>query len=337
MGCGLFAGPHPIGDAQPIWCLTHIIERRLWYLPSRRAGRCRAKFMIQSKLPTLAALVLLVLLTVGCTAASSPQETDDAVASADEMAEVADVVEAGMTPINGSQIKDGVYSVTVDSSSSMFQIVSCQLTVQDGEMTAKMTMGGTGYLSVFMGTGEEAAGAQETSLIPFEEDPSGAHTFTVPVEALDMGIPCAAFSKNKEKWYDRTLVFRADSLPVDAFAEGVVTTPDSLQLSDGEYQVEVSLEGGSGKASLESPARLHVQNGQVTATITWSSANYDYMKVDGVQYDAVITEGRSAFTIPVTCFDWRMAVIADTIAMSQPHEISYALRFDSASIAPAEI
>ena len=113
MGCGLFAGPHPIGDAQPIWCLTHIIERRLWYLPSRRAGRCRAKFMIQSKLPTLAALVLLMLLTVGCTAASSPQETDDAVASADEMAEVADVVEAGMTPINGAQVKDGVYSVTV--------------------------------------------------------------------------------------------------------------------------------------------------------------------------------------------------------------------------------
>ena len=285
------------------------------------------------------ALAPLLLLGAGCAANTDSQQADsqptsDAVASADEMAGVEDVVEEGMTPIDGSQVKDGVYDITVDSSSSMFQIVSCELTVENGSMTAQMTMGGTGYLYVYMGTGEQAANADESEYIPFVEDAAGAHTYTVPVEALDAGVPCAAFSKNKEKWYDRTLVFRADSLPTDAFAEGVVTTAEDLSLADGAYQVDVTLEGGSGRASVESPARMTVENGKVTATIVWSSSNYDYMKVDGVRYDAVIENDRSVFTIPVTCFDWKMAVVADTIAMSQPHEIDYALRFDSASISP---
>ena len=285
------------------------------------------------------ALASLLLLGAGCAANTDSQQADsqptsDAVASADEMAGVEDVVEEGMTPIDGSQVKDGVYDITVDSSSSMFQIVSCELTVEDGSMTAQVPPGGTGYLYVYMGTGEQAANADESEYIPFVEDAAGAHTYTVPVEALDAGVPCAAFSKNKEKWYDRTLVFRADSLPTDAFAEGVVTTAEDLSLADGAYQVDVTLEGGSGRASVESPARMTVENGKVTATIVWSSSNYDYMKVDGVRYDAVIENDRSVFTIPVTCFDWKMAVVADTIAMSQPHEIDYALRFDSASISP---
>lgn len=285
------------------------------------------------------ALASLLLLGAGCAANTDSQQADsqptsNAVASADEMAGVEDVVEEGMTPIDGSQVKDGVYDITVDSSSSMFQIVSCKLTVENGSMTAQMTMGGTGYLYVYMGTGEQAANADESEYIPFVEDAAGAHTYTVPVEALDAGVPCAAFSKNKEKWYDRTLVFRADSLPTDAFAEGVVTTAEDLSLADGAYQVDVTLEGGSGRASVESPAQMTVENGKVTATIVWSSSNYDYMKVNGVRYDAVIENDRSVFTIPVTCFDWKMAVVADTIAMSQPHEIDYALRFDSASISP---
>ena len=285
------------------------------------------------------ALASLLLLGAGCAANTDSQQADsqptsDAVASADEMAGVKDVVEEGMTPIDGSQVKDGVYDITVDSSSSMFQIVSCELTVENGSMTAQMTMGGTGYLYVYMGTGEQAANADESEYIPFVEDAAGAHTYTVPVEALDAGVPCAAFSKNKEKWYDRTLVFRADSLPTDAFAEGIVTTAEDLALADGDYQVDVTLEGGSGRASVESPAQMTAENGKVTATIVWSSSNYDYMKVDGVCYGAVIENDRSVFTIPVTCFDWKMAVVADTIAMSQPHEIDYALRFDSASISP---
>ena len=287
----------------------------------------------------LAALAALLLFGTGCAADTNGQQSNipsanDAVASADEMAGIEDVVTEDMTPIDGSQVRDGVYDVTVDSSSSMFRIVACRLTVKDGSMTAQMTMGGTGYRYVYMGTGEQAAAADEAAYIPFVEDAAGAHTYTVPVDALDAGVPCAAFSKNKEKWYDRTLVFRADSLPVDAFADGVVTTPEELALADGTYQVDVALECGSGRASVESPAQVTVKNGEVTATIVWSSSNYDYMRVADVRYDAVIENDRSVFTIPVTCFDWKMAVVADTVAMSQPHEIDYALRFDSASLSP---
>ena len=69
----------------------------------------------------------------------------------------------------------------------------------------------------------------------------------------------------------------------------MLTTPESLNLADGEYTVEVTLSGGSGKAKIASPVRLHVSNGNCTAEIVWGSKNYDYMKVEGVQYGAAKT------------------------------------------------
>ena len=69
------------------------------------------------------------------------------------------------------------------------------------------------------------------------------------------------------------------------------------------------------------------------ATIRWSSSNYDYMKVGGVRYDYVNEPGeKSTFVIPVASFDVPMDVIADTVAMSEPHEIEYTLTFDSSTI-----
>ena len=281
--------------------------------------------------------LILILLMTGCGLIATPpaEPGSSQVAGAEDMTDVVDVVEEGMVPVSGSSLRDGTYEITADSSSSMFHIVRCELTVAEGEMTARMTMSGTGYLYVFMGTAEEAAGADASVYIPFEENSDGTHSFTVPVEALDMGIPCAAFSKNKELWYDRTLLFRADSLPMDAFADGVITTPESLGLSDGTYPVEVTLEGGSGRASVASPAVLTVSEGVFTAELVWSSGNYDYMKVGDVQYLPVSTEGNSVFEIPVTGFDYKMPVIADTTAMSQPYEIEYTLYFRSDSIEAA--
>ena len=282
--------------------------------------------------------VLMLSLLSGCGTNPAPEETGSVgtasaqVASAEEMAAPEQVGEEGMEPINGEQVNDGVYDITVDSSSRMFHITSCELTVQDGKMSAVMTMSGTGYLYVFMGTGEQAVQADESEYIGFEQTDSGEHTFTVPVEALDKEISCTAFSKNKKKWYDRTLVFRADSLPTDALSEAVRTTPESLQLQDGTYTVEVTLTGGSGRATVSSPAELVVADGTVTARLVWSSPNYDYMKVDGVQYNPVNTEGNAVFDIPVTVFDYKMPVSADTTAMSTPHEIEYFLYFDSSSI-----
>ena len=104
----------------------------------------------------------------------------------------------------------------------------------------------------------------------------------------------------------------------------------------GLYRIGVTLLGGSGKASVSSPAELKIKDGQATVRLEWSSPNYDYMVVDGVRYEPVNTEGNSVFEIPVSVFDEDFSVTADTTAMSTPHEIEYQLRFDSSSITPDE-
>ena len=104
-------------------------------------------------------------------------------------------------------------------------------------------------------------------------------------------------------------------------------------LEDGEYSIQVDLEGGSGKASVSSPTLMLVKNGRMYAELQWSSSNYDYMIVDGEKFQNESEEGRnSVFTIPVTALDDRMEVIADTLAMGAPHEIDYTLTFYEASI-----
>jgi hypothetical protein len=122
----------------------------------------------------------------------------------------------GKKPVYPADITDGVYSIDVKSSSSMFRVVDCQLTVSGDAMTAVMTMSGQGYGYLFMGTGEEALAAPETEYIPFELDGEGQKTFTVPVTALDTTVKCAAWSIKREKWYDRDLVFMSDNLPKGA-------------------------------------------------------------------------------------------------------------------------
>lgn len=253
-----------------------------------------------------------------------------------ESGSLGDAVKDGMGPVSADALKDGVYEVRVDSSSGMFRITECELTVQDGAMSAVMTMSGTGYLKLYMGTGAEAEQASEADFIPFVENADGKHTFKVPVEALDKEINCSAFSRKKETWYDRVLVFCSGSLPAEAFADGEAATAKSLKLEDGSYTVAVRLEGGSGRASVETPAALRVEDGNAFAVITWGSSNYDYMKVDGEKLDLISTGGNSSFEIPVRVFDRKMPVIADTIAMSEPHEVEYTLVFDSTTIKKAE-
>lgn len=297
------------------------------------------------KIKGIAVLAVSVLIASFGAESSAKEQTETVteaesksadVASANEMAEPEEIVEDWMVPIRGEKLNDGTYDMEVRSSSSMFKIVDCELTVTEGKMTAAMTMGGTGYLKIFMGTGEEAVNASEEEYIPFKENADGTHTFTVPVEALDHGIDCAAFSKKKEKWYDRALVFMSTSLPADAFKELKVTTAKELGLDDGTYLAEGTLSGGSGRTTIESPVKIAVENGKLTAEVIFSSPNYDYMLVDDEKYEMVNTEGNSTFLIPIPGFDYNIPVVADTIAMSTPHEIEYTINFDSATIEKAE-
>ena len=312
--------------------------------------------MRKKVLCVLCAVVMLLSLFAGCAKKQEPQaaaETPQAqpaqteavqtetgqssqVATAEEMTEVVDVVEPGMIPVYPDELVDGTYDVEMVSSSSMFKADHVQIVIENGEMTAVLYMTSKSYLYMFPGTAEEAAAADEKDYIPLVELDEETGTFTLPVEALDAGIPAAAFSKRKEKWYDRTLLFRADSLPDTAFVGSRTrgTKPEDLGLEDGTYTVDVLLEGGSGRASVQSPALFTVKGDAFAVTIIWSSDKYDFMIVNGTQYDPVNTEGNSAFEIPLTVFDWNMPVQADTTAMSQPHLIDYTLYFDSNSIGP---
>ena len=72
----------------------------------------------------------------------------------------------GQVPVFGDKVENGTYPIEVESSSSMFRVVKASLTVEDGDMEAVLTLSGTGYLKLYMGTGDEANRSSEGSHIP---------------------------------------------------------------------------------------------------------------------------------------------------------------------------
>lgn len=270
--------------------------------------------------------------TENTSASTEKSSNDDKVADASEMTEVEEVIDINMTPVTADMLNDGEYDIDVLSSSSMFKIDNVTLKVDGGKLTVVMTMVSKSYLYVYPGTPEEAVAAGEDGYISAEDAGDDKASFTFEIPALDSEVKCAAFSKKKEKWYDRSLCFLSSRLPIEAYKEGTLATAGTLGLEDGTYSADVTIAGGSGKAKLESPASVEVKDGQLYATLVWGSSNYDYMIVDGTRYEAEIVEEHSTFVIPVTAFDYRQVVIADTTAMSKPYEIEYSIRFDSKSI-----
>ena len=103
-------------------------------------------------------------------------------------------------------------------------------------------------------------------------------------------------------------------------------------LEDGKYSIEVILEGGSGRATITSPAIMTVRGGKGYVQIEWSSPNYDYMKVENKTFKPLQEAGNSTFELPIIDFDMPIAVVANTTAMSTPHEIEYTLTFLQDSI-----
>ncbi|WP_418745504.1 hypothetical protein [Frisingicoccus sp.] len=284
--------------------------------------------MLKKRIVYFAALLMMITGVLGTPVICHGEENSDLIAGDDERAAQQTVGEEGAEPVYAENLIEGTYEIEVDSSSSMFRIVHADLTVKDGRMTAVLTLGGTGYLKLFMGTGEEAVAADESAYAAFVEDSEGAYTYEVPVEALNKELECTGFSKRKEKWYDHQIFFKAETLPEEAFA----VEAETIDLKDGEYTVQVDLAGGTGRAEITSPAVLRIEDQSATAVIEWSSSNYDYMVVNGKKYFPVNSEGNSVFEIPVLAFDKAMTVTADTTAMSTPHEIEYMLTFDKASI-----
>lgn len=100
-------------------------------------------------------------------------------------------------------------------------------------------------------------------------------------------------------------------------------------MSDVPSQVSVFLEGGSGKTKIQSPAQVSVENGNIFLTVIFQSPNYDYVIVDEKKILNQAESGNSTFKIPVKNLQDSISIIADTTAMSVPHEINYTINFNS--------
>ena len=276
----------------------------------------------------LTALIALTVLIAG--AAYAEDAPTGGVASEEEMSDVIDIVGEDMTPVTAEMLNDGEYDVEVDSSSSMFKIVGCVLRVENGAMSVRLYMKSEAYSYMYAGPAEEAAAADIGELSPLSEDGEGRY-FALTVDALDAGYICAAYSVRKQVWYPRTLVFRSDSLPLDAFRPEYVNTVETLGLSDGEYECEAVL-GGQGKAEIVSPVKLTVANGEAAARIVFTTSKIDYVIVNGEKILPADTTDGAAFDIPVQAFDRPIAIIVDSTAIKPATEVPYSITFISETL-----
>ena len=269
---------------------------------------------------------LALSLLVGCGASSTASSAASGAASSEAASSVAS------SAVETAALPDGVYTADFDTDSSMFHAnEACNgkgtLTVENGQMTFHVSLASTHIVNLYLGKAADAAANASdwlqptTDTVTYSDGTSEeVYGFDIPVSAVDADFDLAILG-TKGKWYDHVVSVR------NAVQQAGTAAP-----ADGTYTCEVTLEGGSGRATVESPAALTVADGKMTAAIVWSSPNYDYMLVDGEKYLPTNTEGNSTFEIPVAALDTALDVTADTVAMSTPHEIEYTLTFDSASL-----
>ena len=283
----------------------------------------------------LAVSALLAASLAGCGSSASSvasSASSEAVSSVAESA-VSEAASESAAASSALALEAGTYTAEFDTDSSMFHVNEASdgkgtLTVEDGQMTLHISLQSKKIVNLYVGMAADAPDHEAdwlqptTDTVTYSDGTSEeVYGFDVPVEALDTDFQLAILG-TKGKWYDHTVSVRN----VEAQAAEAVETP-----ADGSYTCEVTLEGGSGRATVDSPAALTVADGKMTATIVWSSPNYDYMIVDGEKYLPTNTEGNSTFEIPVSALGVPLSVVADTVAMSTPHEIEYTLTFSAPS------
>ena len=273
----------------------------------------------------LISVLLSALLLAGCGAPATPSVTT-VPTTAEETAAVTSATPTQETEpaVAAKVLPDGEYTVDFETDSGMFRAnEACNgkgtLTVKDGIQTLHVSLQSKKIVNLYVGTAEDAQQSGAVWLEPtldtvtysdgLSEEVFG---FDIPVVSVGQEFDLAIIG-TKGVWYDHRVSVQN---PV----------PQA-----GTYTCEVTLNGGSGRASVASPAEISSDGETLTATIQWSSPHYEYMLVDGVQYDPIQQEGNSTFQIPVV-LDADMAVSASTVAMSEPHLVEYTLYFDSATL-----
>ena len=321
----------------------------------------------------MASASAMVLGSVPAMAATDSAKTESAENDSKEDAKTSDEKDADAA--KADTLEDGVYTAEFDTDSSMFHVNEAndkkgKLTVKDGKMTIHVSLVSKKIVNLFAGTAEDAQKDGAEIIEPTTDTVKYSDGYTEEVYGFDIPVPAigeefdVALLGEKGKWYDHKVSVK-DPVKTDDTAEEAAEDSDKkdeasdketteksdaskddkksegkkledLKLEDGTYEFDVTLTGGTGRATVESPAKVEIKDKKATATIIWSSPNYDYMIVDGEKYEPVNKDGNSTFEIPVTVFDAEMEVTADTVAMSTPHEIDYTLNFDSSSMKKAE-
>lgn len=278
------------------------------------------------------------------TSAESTVATQESTVTLTESTEAAETVSTETTQ-NEAQLPDGVYTADFSTDSSMFHVSeACDgkgtLTVKDGVMTIHISLGSKKILNLYPGLAEDAAKDGAVLLEPTTDTVTYSDGMTEEVYGFDVPVPAIGEEFNlaligtKGKWYDHKVKV-SDPVAEDS-REAANGSFDMSALADGSYTIELTMEGGSGRASIQSPAQLAIADGAATATLEWSSPNYDYMLVNGEKYLPVNTEGNSVFEVPVEALDAPLTMIGDTVAMSTPHEVEYTVTFHSETLESTE-
>ena len=278
------------------------------------------------------------------TSAESTVAAQESTVTPTESTETAETVSTE-TAQDKAQLPDGVYTAEFSTDSSMFHVSeACDgkgtLTVKDGVMTIHISLGSKKILNLYPGLAEDAAKDGAVLLEPTTDTVTYSDGMTEEVYGFDVPVPVIgeefdlALIGTKGKWYDHKVKV-SDPVAEDS-REAANGFFDMSALADGSYTIELTMEGGSGRASIQSPTQITVADGAATAILEWSSPNYDYMLVNGEKYLPVNTEGNSVFEVPVEALDAPLTMIGDTVAMSTPHEVEYTVTFHSETLESAE-
>ena len=271
------------------------------------------------------------------TSAESTVAAQESTVTPTEITETAETVSTEIAQ-DKAQLPDGVYTAEFSTDSSMFHVSeACDgkgtLTVKDGVMTIHISLGSKKILNLYPGLAEDAAKDGAVLLEPTTDTVTYSDGMTEEVYGFDVPVPVIgeefdlALIGTKGKWYDHKV--KVSDPVAEHSPEAANGFYDMSEQADGSYTIELTMEGGSGRASIQSPTQITVADGAATAILEWSSPNYDYMLVNGEKYLPVNTEGNSVFEVPVEALDVPLTMIGDTVAMSTPHEVEYTVTFHS--------
>jgi len=309
-----------------------------------------------------------VTLTVNSSSAaasrtSSAAETTTAATSAAEttaaQTTAAETASARTTAAQPSALADGIYTASVSTDAAMMKFQpSCRLTVTGGEMTAEITLAGSGgaYDMFALDAALSRTFAVDHTVQAAISGGTGAcNVFYLPVSALDTALSIYGHSASKQAWQaehhftvtnpilisgsgsetaaaETTGSAAGESAAETASSDGgsaeeavgeIIASHKSGTVADGEYVPSFAYTGGTSRHGLTiSCSRVTVSGSSAEAEIVFSSTTFTRMSVNGVYYENQNKGGEATFIIPVT-LNGKTAVSAETTAMSQPYWVDY--------------